>query len=150
MSTTADTHGRAELTTVMIVEPDILVRMVIADYLRECGYKVVEGVTGDDVFAVLGAGTVINIVFADVNLGGDMEGFKLARRLREEAQNIDVILTAGAAHAANKAGDLCEEGPLKKPYHPHDVLGRIKLLRERRRISPAPARSGPELRAAKP
>jgi DNA-binding response OmpR family regulator len=134
----------------MIIEPDILVRMVIADYLRDCGYKVIEGVTADDVFAVLGAGTAINIVFADVNLGGEMDGFKLARRLREAALNIDVILTAGAAHAATKAGDLCEDGPLKKPYHPDDVLGRIKLLRERRRISPPPAKSGTELRSAKP
>ena len=35
--------------TIFVVDPDILVRMVIADYLRECGYKVVEGVNADDV-----------------------------------------------------------------------------------------------------
>jgi CheY-like chemotaxis protein len=37
---------------ILVVEPDILVRMVIADYLRDCGYKVVEGVNADDVLAV--------------------------------------------------------------------------------------------------
>lgn len=35
-------------TTILVVEPDILVRMVIADYLRDCGYKVVEGVNADE------------------------------------------------------------------------------------------------------
>src|SRR5437588_381209 len=101
MSTTSETTGVQPTTnTVMVVEPDILVRMVIADYLRECGYKVVEGVTADNVFAVLRAGRVLNIIFADVNLGGDMDGFKLARQIRESYPNIDVILTAGAANAA--------------------------------------------------
>ena len=29
----------------MVVEPDVLVRMTVADYLRECGYRVVEAIT---------------------------------------------------------------------------------------------------------
>jgi hypothetical protein len=46
-----------------------------------------------------------------------------------------VILTSGVAKAADKAGDLCDEGPLAKPYHPQDVVRRINLLREGRRTS---------------
>ena len=40
-------------STILVVEPDILVRMAIADYLRECGYKVLEGVTAEDVVTAL-------------------------------------------------------------------------------------------------
>ena len=43
-SSAEGTSGEATLTTILVIEPDILVRMVIADYLRDCGYKVVEGV----------------------------------------------------------------------------------------------------------
>jgi hypothetical protein len=39
---------------ILVIEPDILVRITIAEYLRECGYKVLEGVTAEDVVAVLG------------------------------------------------------------------------------------------------
>jgi hypothetical protein len=46
-----------------------------------------------------------------------------------------VILTSGVARAADKAGDLCDDGPLEKPYHPQEVVRRINLLRERRRTS---------------
>jgi hypothetical protein len=49
----------ATSTTIFVVEPD-LVRILIADYLRDCGYKVVEGVNADDVLVVLGAGRKID------------------------------------------------------------------------------------------
>jgi DNA-binding response OmpR family regulator len=60
---------------------------------------------------------------------------ELARQIREKYPAIDVILTSGAARAAAKAGDLCDDGPLEKPYHPQEVLRRINVLRERRRTS---------------
>jgi hypothetical protein len=44
-------------------------------------------------------------------------------------------LTTGAARAAGKAGELCDDGPLEKPYHTQEVVRRINLLRERRRTA---------------
>jgi CheY-like chemotaxis protein len=125
-------------TTILVVEPDILVRMVIADYLRDCGYKVVEGVNADDVLAVLDAGRKIDVILAEVQLAGSVDGFGLAREIRENHPDIDVILTSGATRAADKAGDLCDDGPLEKPYHPREVVRRINDLRERRRKSLKP------------
>jgi DNA-binding response OmpR family regulator len=126
--------GAAASLTVIVVEPDILARMVIAEYLRECGYKVVEGATADDVQAVLGAGREIAIVMAEIQLPGAMDGFALAQWIRSNHPSIDVILTSGVAKAADKAGELCDSGPLEKPYHPQEVVRRINMLRERRRV----------------
>jgi CheY-like chemotaxis protein len=130
--------GDTASATVLVVEPDILVRMVIADYVRDCGYKVVEGVNADEALAVLGAGTKIDVILTEVQLSGSLDGFGLARQIREDHPEIDVILTSGVARAADKAGDLCDDGPLEKPYHPQDVVRRINLLRERRRTSLKP------------
>jgi DNA-binding response OmpR family regulator len=124
------------LSTVLVLEPDILVRMIISDYLRDCGFKVVEGVTADDTVAVLESGQKIDIIFAEVQLSGSMDGFGLAQWVREKQPDIDMILTAGIARAAEKAGDLCDEGPLEKPYHPQEVVRRINILLERRRTAP--------------
>jgi DNA-binding response OmpR family regulator len=120
---------------VMVVEPEVLVRMTIADVLRECGYKVIEGIVAEDVFKVLGAGAHLDIVFSEVQLAGGADGFALARRVRQTNPEIDVILTSGVDGAAEKSKDLCEEGPMKKPYQSQDVVARIKLLLERRRSS---------------
>ena len=123
-------------STILVVEPDILVRMVIASYLRGCGYKVLEAVSAADVIAVLGSGQKVNVVFSEIRLRGKVNGFGLARWVREHYSDVDVILTTGPAGAADKAGDLCEDGPLEKPYEPPEVVRRINLLRERRRAAP--------------
>ena len=123
-------------STILVVEPDVLVRMVIADYLRDCGYKVLEGVSADDVVTVLSSGKQIDVVFAEVQLTGSMNGFALAQWVREKHAAVDVILTSGVAQAAEKAGDLCDEGPLEKPYDPQEVHRRISRLLERRRTTP--------------
>lgn len=121
--------------TIFVVDPDILVRMVIAGYLRDCGYKVIEGVSANDVLAVLEAGTKIDVILTEVQLTGGIDGFGLVRKIRENHPKIDVILTSGVARVAGKASDLCDDGPLEKPYQPQEVIRRINFLRERRRAS---------------
>jgi DNA-binding response OmpR family regulator len=123
-------------STILVIEPDILVRMTIANYLRECGYRVYEGAAADDVVTVLGTEHKIDIVLAEVLLSGSMDGFALARWVREKHPGVDVVLTSGIAKAAEQAADLCDEGPLEKPYHPQEVVRRINILLERRRTAP--------------
>jgi DNA-binding response OmpR family regulator len=125
--------GEPRSNTIVVVEPDVLARTVLADYLRECGYRVVECANADDVLIILSAGRKIDVVLSEVELGGDLDGFRLARQIRETHPTVEVLLTSGAANAADKAADLCDEGPLEKPYHPRDVVRRINRLRERRR-----------------
>ena len=124
--------------TLMMVEPDVVIRLVIAEYLRECGYRVIEGVAAQDVWAVLDSGRRVHIVLADVQLAGDGDGFSLARRIRQTRPDIDVILTSGIAGAAQESHDLCEQGPVKKPYEPKDIEARIRILLEHRRASNKP------------
>jgi DNA-binding response OmpR family regulator len=128
-------NKNTEQQVVMVVDPDVLVRMVVADYLRECGYKVIEGVAAADVWAVLQSGDRIDFLLADVDLAGDADGFTIATRIRQTYADVDVILTSGISGTADKAHDLCEDGPLKKPYQPKDVAARIKTLQARRRAS---------------
>ena len=122
--------GAAE--TILVVEPDVLVRMVISDYLRECGYKVLEAIGSEEAMEILKAGSKVGAVFSEVKLEG-MDGFALSHWIRSNRPEIEVILTSGPTKAAEKAGDLCDEGPVDKPYHPQQIVRRLKILFERRR-----------------
>jgi len=115
--------------TVLVVEDEVLVRMVIADYLRECGYRVIEAGNAAEAISVLQSPEPVDIVFSDIQMPGDMDGFGLATWVRQNHPGLKVLLASGNARAAHTAGDLCEEGPLeRKPYHPQTILARIQRL----------------------
>jgi DNA-binding response OmpR family regulator len=120
---------------ILVLEPEILIRMVVAQYLRECGYTVIEGVQASDFKTLIDSGRQVHLVLADVNLSGNVNGFELSRSIRQTHPNIDVILTSSISGTAEQAHGLCEDGPIDKPYHPKDVEARIRILLERRRSS---------------
>jgi DNA-binding response OmpR family regulator len=115
--------------TVLIVEDELLVRMVIADYLRDCGFRVIESSTADEATRVFETDEHIDIVFSDVQIPGSLDGFGLAQWLRRERPGVKIILTSGVPRAASAASELCEDGPLmNKPYKPDEVERRIRSL----------------------
>ena len=118
--------------TIMVVDADILARMAIADYLRDCGYKLIEAASGDDVRAVLAGGQTIDVLLIDMRLKGSEDGFALAKSIRAAYPEILIIRTVNTARLADKAAELCDDGPLEKPYHPQELLRRIQRLREQR------------------
>jgi CheY-like chemotaxis protein len=122
--------------SVMVVEPDILVRMTIAGYLRECGYRVVEAITGEEALIILGAGIKVDTILSAVKLRGALDGFALARRVRSGFSHIDIILTTGISMTAKKASELCDQGPLKRPYHRRLIVEQLKRLFEKHRSRP--------------
>ena len=138
---TLSTHITAQagvaLQTVLVVEDEVLTRLVIAEYLRECGYRVHEAVSADEAIAILQSPEVsVDVVFSDVEMPGSMDGFGLARWIRANKPGMQVILTSGAERSADIAGTLCEAGPLlKKPYPSQDILDRIKQLAAKARRS---------------
>ena len=123
----------SNLTTIMVLEPDVIVRAEISDFLRECGYRVIEGVDAKDVREIIQSGTRIDVLLAEVHLTGDSSGFELAQELRQTRPEIAVILVSSINNVVEKASDLCGRGPLKKPYRPEEILRRIQVLLERRR-----------------
>jgi CheY-like chemotaxis protein len=133
MSKRSGVVGNTVIESVMVVEPDVLVRMTVADYLRECGYRVVEAITGEEALSLLGAGVKVDCILSAVKLQGAIDGFALAQRIREGFSGTEVILSTGYAMTAKKAGELCEQGPRRRPYHPDLIVDRLKLLFEKHR-----------------
>jgi CheY-like chemotaxis protein len=115
--------------TILVVADEVLLRMALSDYLRECGYTVVETSDADEAITVLEANVPVDVAFSDIAMPGSRDGFGLAQWIRRERPGIKVILTAGAARSAEAAGELCEHGPmLAKPYEHADLERHIRAL----------------------
>jgi CheY-like chemotaxis protein len=116
--------------TVLVVEDEVFVRMVISDYLRSCGYKVIEAAGADEALTVLQHdGIRVDVVFSDVEMPGSMDGFGLAKWIHANRPGLDVILAGTVPGAASAAEKLCEAAHLPKPYESHAVVERIGWLR---------------------
>ncbi|MFC5085869.1 response regulator [Microvirga arabica] len=93
--------------TILVVEDEVLVRLVIADYLRECGYKVYEAVNAGEALEVLQSSRVpIDVVFSDVQMPGEIDGFGLARWVRANKPGVQVILTSGVERSGHCGNPL--------------------------------------------
>ena len=124
--------------TILIVEDDVLVRMPIAAYLRDCGYKVIEAVNADEAMTVLlHKETVVDIVFSDIEMPGAVDGFGLAKWIREHRPGLDVLLAGTVPRAVDTAKELCEQGPVPKPYDAQIVHNHIKRLLAARKTGSA-------------
>jgi CheY-like chemotaxis protein len=62
---------------VLVVEDEVLVRMVISDYLRNCGYRVIEATSADEAMMILRNAEIdVDVVFSDVEMPASMDGFQ--------------------------------------------------------------------------
>ncbi|MDQ0252460.1 DNA-binding response OmpR family regulator [Sphingomonas kyeonggiensis] len=116
-----------EKRIVLVVESDILIRSPLSEYLRECGYHVLEASGATEARQhVEAAATSIDVILADAAGDG---GFALASWVRDAHPGVAVILAGSVDKAAEKAGDLCEQGPaIAKPYDHQLVLDRIRRM----------------------
>lgn len=123
--------------TVLVVESDVLQRLVIADYLRECGYKVIEAASAEEALRLVGQFRAsIDTVFSALELTGAMDGFALATWVHQNCPGLDVILAGTLPRAASQAAELCRDGPLPKTYEPTAVVERLRSLRTSRASKP--------------
>jgi DNA-binding response OmpR family regulator len=136
MRTTDDDGAMAApAQAVLVVDDEVLVRMVIAAYLRDCGYRVIEAADATEAMLALeqAQAGAVSVVLSAVALTGEGDGFALAQWIRRNRPGCEVVLAGTVARAADAAGDLCEQGPvLARPYEPQIVLDRIRRLLARR------------------
>lgn len=114
----------------IIAESDVLVRSVLAEYLRGCGYKVIEAAHCDEVVTLFEHGAhPIDAVLLETELAGTKNAFDLRIWLRRHHPDVHVVMAGTIDTAARAAGALCDEGPhLARPYHPQAVLDHLKRL----------------------
>lgn len=114
---------------VLIVEPELPVRHPVAEYLRECGYQVMEAVNTDEAVTLLACTENIDVVLASVGSPGSLDAFSLSRWAQEKNHRAKVILAGTHEKVTQHAAQLCEQGPmLARPYHHQQLHDEIKRL----------------------
>ncbi len=86
--------------TVLVVDDELVVRLLIGDMLRDLGYGVVEAADGAEGLRLLQSRPDIDLLVSDVGLSGGMNGRQLADAARLHRPRLKVLFITGYAENA--------------------------------------------------
>jgi DNA-binding response OmpR family regulator len=114
--------------TVLMVEGEVLIRVPVAAYLRECGLTVMEAASTDEARELLHSSTGIGVTIINLESAGSVSGFALAQWMRASRPGMRILLSSSVARLAQQAHRLCEDSIFSKPYDRHELEQRIRRL----------------------
>ncbi|ATB58285.1 histidine kinase [Xanthomonas citri pv. fuscans] len=127
-------RNAAHSRTVLLVEDETAIRVLISEVLTEAGYRVIETAEGSAAVERLRSQEHIDVLVTDVGLTGGLNGRQVADAGRQSRPALPVLFVTGyAASAAVGAGQL-DDGMevLTKPFQAIELERRVAQLLERR------------------
>jgi PAS domain S-box-containing protein len=125
------TVPRAQLgETVLIVDDEPTVRMLVADVLQELGYTVLEAYDGASGLKILQSGVRLDLVITDVGLPGGLNGRQMADAARETRPDLKILFITGYAENAVVGNGYLAPGMqiMTKPFVVEALASRVKDL----------------------
>jgi CheY-like chemotaxis protein len=123
---------KAEQRSILVVDGDVIVRHAISDYLRHCGYAVIEASSTDEAVSVLSeTSLLVDAILCDAEAPGALNPFqfRLWAAQQKHRKGVEIALAGNIEAAAHKAAELCEKGPhLARPYDPQSVVEYIRRM----------------------
>ena len=118
--------------SVLVVEDNPKVRKLSVARLQSLGFITNEASDGDEAYEKLKGGFNADIVFSDLVMPGNLNGYDLAARITEEFPKIRVLLTSG--YASDAVSEQMAHGVryeiLHKPFRQSELVRRLQALLE--------------------
>ncbi|WP_430913802.1 PAS domain-containing protein [Methylobacterium sp. sgz302541] len=126
----ADAPRAGEGETVLIVDDEPTVRMLVTEVLEELGYAAIEAGDGASGLKVLQSDVRIDLLVTDVGLPGGMNGRQMADAARLSRPGLKVLFITGYAENAVVGNGHLEPGMhvMTKPFAMEALASRIKDL----------------------
>ena len=134
-TTTTDTpsRGRGEGETVLVIDDEATIRMLIVDVLEENQYRALEAEDGRGALSILQSDARVDLLITDVGLPGGMNGRQIADAARVTRPNLKVLFITGYAENAVVGNGHLDVGMelITKPFNTVDLGNKIRELIDR-------------------
>ena len=116
--------------TVLVVDDEPSVRMLVAEVLDELGYSAIEASDGISGLKVLRSDVRIDLLITDVGLPGGLNGRQMADAARTNRPDLKVLFITGYAENAAIGNGHLERGMhvLTKPFAMDMLAARIRSI----------------------
>ncbi|WP_207865833.1 PAS domain-containing protein [Pseudomonas sp. 58(2021)] len=129
IETVTETPAVATGETVVVVEDDPAVRMLVMDLLKELGYRAHEAEDAKGALPLLESDLRVDLLVTDVGLPG-MNGRQLAEIARQHRPGLKVLFMTGYAQKAAERQGFLEDGMdmVAKPFSIEQLAGKIRTM----------------------
>ena len=112
--------------TVLVVEDEELLRIIVNDELREAGFEVMEAEDGGKALAILTSGRRVDLLFTDIRMPGGLSGWDVAEQARALRPDLPVIYATGFSDECPRIVEGARF--FKKPYRPSAIIDAAREL----------------------
>lgn len=119
-STLTPSDGRADRAKLMIVDDDPAVRIVVAEFLQEFGYEVIEANGGAEALQLMAQTPDLRMIITDIRMP-DMSGVELADLATMRQRDLKIILISGY-FVSQQVGRRY----LRKPFRMRDLEAAVR------------------------
>lgn len=126
----------APRAAVLVVEDEPLVRDYVSSVLGQSGFGVVEAATADEALSRIAHESICAVV-SDVAMPGSIDGFELARRVRQAWPRTGVVLVSGV-HEPERAYLPGGVRFITKPVKASTLLRLVREVADPRADLPTP------------
>ena len=112
--------------TVLLVEDEVLTRLMLADELRSQGLQVLEASNADEALTVLQSSLPVHLLFTDIRMPGEMDGVALAKFAHARFPGIKSII-GSSGRPEQSIGDFADAF-LAKPYDLRELVEQVRRL----------------------
>jgi CheY-like chemotaxis protein len=116
--------------TVLVVDDEPSVRMLVTEVLDDLGYSAIEAADGASGLKVLRSNVRIDLLITDVGLPGGINGRQMLDAARETRPGLKVLFITGYAENATIGKGRLEPGMhvLTKPFAMDKLAARVKAI----------------------
>jgi len=127
-------HTLENPANILIVDDDLDIRQLLAEYLEDHGYTTFVAANGAAMWNIL-QNSNIHLLVLDLNLPGE-NGFQLCKRFREKSDLPIIMLTARSASLDRILGlEMGADDYVCKPFEPRELLSRIRNVLRRMQMT---------------
>jgi signal transduction histidine kinase/ActR/RegA family two-component response regulator len=126
----SENHRARAGETVLVIDDEPSVRMLVTEMLEELGYAAIEAIDGKSGLKVLQSNARVDLLITDVGLPGGINGRQLADAARITRQDLKVLFITGYAESAVVRNAHLEPGMqiLIKPFTMEALAARIQSV----------------------
>jgi CheY-like chemotaxis protein len=132
MAETSVAKDAGQGETVLIVDDETTVRMLMREVLEEAGYTALDAADGPSGLKILGSDARVDLLVTDVGLPGGINGRQVADAGRKFRPDLNVLFVTGYAENATVGNGQLDPGMhvIAKPFGMIDFANKVREMIE--------------------